>query len=274
MSFDHIGFIGAGNMASSLVGGLVADGYPPDHLHVSDINQEALASLSDRLGVKTYVSNQTIAETANVLVLAVKPQILKDVLEELAATIQKRQPLLISIAAGISCHSIERWAGGEVAIVRAMPNTPALVGCGASGLFATARVDSRQSNLAEEILRAVGLTVWVQEESLIDAVTALSGSGPAYFFLLMQAMEEAGIRLGLDPQTARLLSEQTALGAGKIAMETGAGPLELRRRVTSPGGTTERAIATFEAGGFREMVDEAMHAAARRAKELSEQLGG
>ena len=273
MTFDHIGFIGAGNMASSLVSGLVADGYPPDHLHVSDINQDALDALKQRLGVATAASNHAVAEKASVLVLAVKPQSLKAVLEALAPALKKKPPLLISIAAGISCASIERWAGGQAAIVRTMPNTPAMVGCGATGLFATEAVDERQRNLAEEILRAVGLTVWVDKEPLIDAVTALSGSGPAYFFLLMQAMEEAGIRLGLDPQTARLLSEQTALGAGKIAIETGAGPLELRRRVTSPGGTTEQAIATFEAGGFREMVDVAMQAAARRAKALSEQLG-
>ena len=269
-----LGFIGAGNMAASLISGLIADGYPAERIWVSDFNAHALAHLASEYGVHTTPRNAIVAENAQVLVLAVKPQILAEVVRELAPLIQARRPLVVSIAAGINTASIDRWAGEDVAIVRCMPNTPAMVKAGATGLFATPRVSVEQRSQAEAILRAVGLTVWVEEETQLDAVTALSGSGPAYFFLFMEAMEEAGIALGLEPTTARLLAQQTALGAGRIAIESTEPPAELRRRVTSPGGTTERAIAAFEAGGLRPLVAEAMQAAARRATELSEQLGG
>jgi len=268
-----LGFIGAGNMAGSLISGLVADGYPADRIWVSDINQDALDHLASQCGVHATPRNAIVAEHAQVLILAVKPQILGGVVRELADIIQARQPLVVSIAAGISAGSIDAWAGGQVAIVRCMPNTPAMVKTAATGLYANARVGEEQRSQAEAILRAVGLTVWVHGEQQLDAVTALSGSGPAYFFLLMEAMEAAGVALGLDPDTARLLSQQTALGAGRIAIESTEAPAELRHRVTSPGGTTEQAIAVFESGGFRELVSKAMQAAARRAAELSEQLG-
>jgi len=268
-----LGFIGAGNMAGSLISGLVADGYPADRIWVSDINQDALEHLAAQCGVHATPRNAIVAEHAQVLILAVKPQILGGVVRELADIIQARQPLVVSIAAGITAGSIDAWAGGQVAIVRCMPNTPAMVKTGATGLYANARVGEEQRSQAEAILRAVGLTVWVHGEQQLDAVTALSGSGPAYFFLLMEAMEAAGVALGLDPDTARLLSQQTALGAGRIAIESTEAPAELRHRVTSPGGTTEQAIAVFESGGFRELVSQAMQAAARRAAELSEQLG-
>ncbi len=273
MKQPSLGFIGAGNMAGALIGGLVADGYPADYLWVSDIDTQALARLAGAHGVQTSARNAIVAEHAEVLVLAVKPQILGGVVRDLADIIQARRPLVVSIAAGIGAGSIDRWAGGNVAIVRCMPNTPAMVKTGATGLYATEQVSAEQRNQAEAILCAVGLTVWVDDEAQLDAVTALSGSGPAYFFLLMEAMEEAGIALGLPAATARLLSQQTALGAGRIAIESDEAPAELRRRVTSPGGTTEQAIAAFEAGGLREMVARAMQAAARRATELSEQLG-
>jgi len=268
-----LGFIGAGNMAGSLIGGLVTDGYPADRIWVSDLNQSALDRLAAQFGVHATPRNAIVAEHAQVLVLAVKPQILGDVVRELAEIIQARQPLVVSIAAGITVGSIDRWAGGQTAIVRCMPNTPAMVKTGATALFANDRVGEEQRSQAEAILRSVGLAVWVHEEHQLDAVTALSGSGPAYFFLLMEAMEAAGVALGLDPGTARLLSQQTALGSGRIAIESEEAPAELRHRVTSPGGTTEQAIAAFESGGFRELVSKAMRAAARRAAELSEQLG-
>jgi pyrroline-5-carboxylate reductase len=274
MSYETLAFIGAGNMASSLISGLIADGYPPEHIRVSDTQEAMSRSLGDRYGVVVCASNQEAVKTAAIVVLAVKPQVLRVVLEELRDSLKTSSPLLLSIAAGIACHSIQRWAGGLGAIVRAMPNTPAMVQSGATGLYATEAVSERQREVSESILRAVGITVWVREETLIDAVTALSGSGPAYYFLLMEAMAEAGVQLGLDRQTASLLSQQTALGAGRIAIESSEDPSELRRRVTSPGGTTERAIATFEEGGFRDLVMSAMKAAKERAEVLSQELGG
>ena len=274
MKQQILGFIGAGNMATSLLGGLVADGYPADNIWVSDVNETALNHLAMRFGVHTTANNKIVAEHAQVLVLAVKPQILRTVAEELADSIQARRPLVVSIAAGIRAADIDRWVGGDAAIVRCMPNTPAMVRTGATGLYANAQTSAEQRSQAEAILRAAGLTVWVDSEPLLDAITALSGSGPAYFFLLMEAMEEAGVELGLDRATARLLSQQTALGAGRIAMESEEPPAELRRRVTSPGGTTEQAIAAFENGGLRTLVGQAMAAAARRSAELSVQLGG
>ena len=274
MRYETLAFIGAGNMASSLISGLIADGYPPEKIRISDPQAALSRNLGERYGVVVCADNHAAIVSAAVVVLAVKPQVMRVVLEELADSLNRAQPLLLSIAAGISCHSIQSWSGGLKAIVRSMPNTPAMVQSGATGLFATQAVNARQREIAESVLRSVGITVWVQEESLIDAVTALSGSGPAYFFLLMEAMTEAGIELGLDRDTASLLSQQTALGAGRIAIESSEDPSELRRRVTSPGGTTERAIATFEAGGFRALVISAMKAAKDRAEVLSRELGG
>lgn len=274
MSYETLAFIGAGNMASSLISGLIADGYPPERIRVSDTQETMSRRLGDRYGVVVCSSNQEAVTSAAIVVLAVKPQVMRVVLEDLSDDLKKSHPLLLSIAAGIACHSLQRWAGGLDTIVRAMPNTPAMVQSGATGLYATKAVSERQREVAESILRAVGITVWVQEETLIDAVTALSGSGPAYYFLLMEAMEEAGVQLGLDRATASLLSQQTALGAGRVAIESSEDPSELRRRVTSPGGTTERAIATFEAGGFQDLVLGAMKAAKERAEVLSQELGG
>lgn len=274
MKQQTLGFIGAGNMASSLIGGLIADGFPAGEVWVSDVDGAKLKDLSIRFGVHTTPDNRSVAERAQILVLAVKPQVMKLVVTELADVIQERKPVLVSIAAGITEEALDRWAGGGAAIVRCMPNTPALVKTGATALHANARTSAEQRNRAEAILRSVGLTVWVERESLLDAVTALSGSGPAYFFMLMEAMEDAAVELGLGRATARLLCQQTALGAGRIAIESEEPPVELRRRVTSPGGTTERAIAAFENGHLRALVGEAIRAAAQRSAELSEQLGG
>jgi pyrroline-5-carboxylate reductase len=198
---------------------------------------------------------------------------LATVCREIAPTVQKLKPLVISIAAGVDEASIDRWLGGHTALVRCMPNTPSLVGAGATGLHGNDRATAQHRNWAEMIMRSVGISVWVEREELLDAVTALSGSGPAYFFLLMEAMGEAAVRLGLDPDTARLLTQQTALGAARIAIESEESPSELRLRVTSPGGTTERAIATFEAAQWSKVVETAMRAARDRAVELSHQLG-
>ncbi len=267
-----IGFIGAGNMASALVGGLLARGFNPKHLALSDPSPAALEPHKAR-GVFTSTDNSAILARSEVLVLAVKPQVMRSVLEPLAHHAQEKQPLVISIAAGIPADSIARWLGGPLPIVRAMPNTPALVQAGATGLYANVEVSAHQRHEAENILAAVGLTLWVEEEGLIDAVTAVSGSGPAYFFYVMEAMIAAGRELGLDDKTARALTLQTALGAAQMAITADVEPAELRRRVTSPGGTTAEAIATFEAAGLQAIFARALKAANDRGATLATVLG-
>lgn len=273
MTSATIGFIGAGNMARSLAGGLLNNGWAAGRLHLSDPNAQQRAGAEQALGIRTFADNRELVEHAEIVVLAVKPQVLKEVAESLAATVQKKRPLVISIAAGIRVQDIERWLGGKLPIVRVMPNTAALVGSGASGLYANARVTEAQRDQAESILRAVGVAVWVQEENLIDTVTAISGSGPAYFFMVMEVLEKAAIRHGLEPKTARLLTLETAYGAAKMALEGGEEPAQLRQRVTSPGGTTEKAIQALEAGRLEQIFDQAVLAAMQRARELADMLG-
>lgn len=269
MKIQKIGFIGGGNMASSLINGLVASGHDPALIWVSDINPDIPAALTNALQVNTAQDNAEVVAAVDVVVLAVKPQTLKTVAENLAGSIRIRQPLVVSVAAGVSQASLAAWLGAETAIVRCMPNTPALVLTGASALHANANVSDAQRDLAENIMRSVGITLWLKQESDIDAVTAVSGSGPAYFFLLMEAMEKAALELGLEESVARLLVQQTALGAAKIALESSETPEQLRRRVTSPGGTTEQAINVFEQAGLVALVSKAMHAARDRSIELS-----
>jgi pyrroline-5-carboxylate reductase len=273
MTSATIGFIGAGNMARSLAGGLLNSGWAADRLLLADPDANQRRGAEQALGLKTFADNRDLAARAEVLVLAVKPQALKEVTEALAPTVQKKKPLVISIAAGVRVHDIERWLGGTLPIVRAMPNTAALIGSGASGLYANARVTEAQRDAAESILRAVGVTVWVESESLIDTVTAVSGSGPAYFFLVMEVLEKAAIKHGLDPKTARLLTLETAYGAAKMALEGGEEPAQLRQRVTSPGGTTEEAVQALEAGQIERLFDDAVTAAMRRARELADLFG-
>lgn len=272
MTAQTIGFIGAGNMAAALIGGLIADGTPPGDILASDPSAERLATLAGS-GIRTLASNTEAAAAADVLVLAVKPQLLKTVCAELVPVIRDKRPLVISIAAGVRTGELIDWLGGNVALIRTMPNTPAMIQCGATVLFAGPGVSAEQRDTAEHVLRAVGLTRWVADEGLLDAVTALSGSGPAYYFLFMEAMEAAAVRLGLPADTAHLLTLQTALGAARMAMESHDDPATLRRKVTSPGGTTEQAIQTFEDGGLRELVARALTAARDRSDELSRILG-
>ena len=273
MTTPSLCFIGGGNMARSLIGGLIADGWPADRIRVSDVDTEALARLAQGFGVATGTDNTEAAAAADILVLAVKPQVMHAVASDLAAAGTTRPRLVISIAAGIRSSDLDRWLGGDNAIVRCMPNTPALVQSGATALFANARVDSEQRNQAESILRAVGLTLWLDDEQQMDAVTALSGSGPAYFLLVMEALQAAGERLGLPADTARLLTLQTAFGAAKMALESAEDAGTLRRQVTSPGGTTERAIQVMEEGQLRELLERALSAARDRSRELADQLG-
>jgi pyrroline-5-carboxylate reductase len=271
MNTQKIGFIGGGNMASSLISGLIASGHSPQDLWVSDINQDALKVLAQSLNVNTSTNNDDIINAVDVVVLAVKPQILSTVAKNATASIQQKQPLVVSIAAGISQQSLSQWLGNNIAIVRCMPNTPALVLTGATALHANEQVTAEQHDLAENIMRSVGIALWVNDESELNVVTAVSGSGPAYYFLLMDAMEKAAIEMGMNEVTARLLVQQTALGAAKIALESSESPEQLRKRVTSPGGTTQQALETFEEGGFTALVSKALHAARDRSIEMSKQ---
>jgi len=272
MKQAQIAFIGGGNMATSLIAGLIADGYEPGRLIVSDPDRTKTAGLAARFAVRTADSNAEALATADTLILCVKPQVAPAVCRELAGHLGTRLSLVISVMAGIREAAIEDWLGAQLPIVRAMPNTPAMLQSGAIGLHATARVSELQRNQAETILRAVGMVRWITNEALMDAVTAISGSGPAYFFLLMEALEQAGTDLGLSSEDARLLTIQTALGAARMAIEGGDSPETLRSRVTSPGGTTEAALRVFAAGDFGGLVAEATGAARQRAGELSDQL--
>lgn len=267
-----IGFVGGGNMARSLVGGLIADGMPPECLFVSEPDRTRRDALAGRFGVRVTGDNTGPAEWADVLVLAVKPQVMPEVARGLASGLAGRAPLVVSIAAGIPTGHLAGWLGGSAPVVRAMPNTPALLRCGATALFPGEGVSSAQREQAEGILRAVGAVTWVDDEALMDVVTALSGSGPAYFFLLMESMAEAAGRLGLPREQARLLTLETALGAARMAMESDEEIGALRRGVTSPGGTTEAALERLQAGGFEALVSEALKAATDRGRELASRL--
>ncbi|RYY02908.1 MAG: pyrroline-5-carboxylate reductase [Gammaproteobacteria bacterium] len=267
-----IAFIGAGNMAKAIISGLLAEGFKRINIFASGPRQETLGKVSSEFGINISTDNAATTANVDVLVLAVKPQMLKEVCLGLAGSLSHK-PLIISLAAGISTESIGSWLGGDHAIVRCMPNTPSQVRAGASGLFANANVSQAQRSLANTILGAVGIVQWVDDEALINPVTAVSGSGPAYFFLMMEAMIDAGVELGLSHATARELTLQTALGAAILAKQSDVDIAELRRRVTSPKGTTEQAINSFENDQIRAIFARAMQACSNRAVELSEILG-
>lgn len=272
MNNTRIAFIGAGNMANSLIGGLLAQGFLPKNIFASDPHEATRKNIATQYAVSTSDDNGEAVQKAEVVVLAVKPQAMKPVAQGIASLVQQQKPLVISIAAGISIESLQQWLGAATAIVRCMPNTPALVQCGATGLFANACVSESQKHLAKTILDAVGISLWLKEEKQLDAVTALSGSGPAYYFLLMEAMIKAGIAQGLDPETAKQLTLQTALGAARMASASADSPAELRRKVTSPNGTTEQAILSFQQNHFEVIVEQAMAAAGQRSIALSREL--
>ncbi|PWE44081.1 pyrroline-5-carboxylate reductase [Pseudomonas prosekii] len=271
MSKTRIAFIGAGNMAASLIGGMRAKGLDAAHIRASDPGADTRARVSAEHGIEVFADNAEAIEGADVVVLAVKPQAMKAVCEAIRPSLKPHQ-LVVSIAAGITCASMKNWLGAQP-IVRCMPNTPALLRQGVSGLYATAEVDAEQRQQAQELLSAVGLALWLDEEQQLDAVTAVSGSGPAYFFLLIEAMTAAGVKLGLPADIAAQLTVQTALGAAHMAVASDVDAAELRRRVTSPAGTTEAAIKSFQANGFEALVEKALGAAAQRSAEMAEQLG-
>lgn len=264
-----ITFIGAGNMARSLIIGLLQD-KANVLLRVADPDPQQLDAIRQHWpDVQATQDNAEALQGADVVVLAVKPQVMREVLEPLADLAQRTRPLVISIAAGIREAALNQWLGGNLPIVRCMPNTPALVQTGATGLVANAQVSQAQRNLAESILRAVGITVWFAEEASIDSVTAVSGSGPAYFFLVMEAMQAAAQNLGMSAEDAQLLVVQTALGAARLALESGEPAAELRRKVTSKGGTTEAALKVLNDGGLPALFEQALQAAAQRSRELA-----
>lgn len=268
MAQQQIGFIGAGNMATSLVGGMVAKGIRPARIWMSDPSSDRLEEVSQLHRVHVTSANADVAQRVDVLVLAVKPQMMQTVCEALKPAIAERQPLVISIAAGITVANLRDWLG-ETPIVRCMPNTPSLVQAGATGLYAAEGVTEDQKSAAKEILGSVGLTFWFAQERELDAVTAVSGSGPAYFFLLMESLIDAAKAQGLEAATARQMVLQTAWGAAQLAITSEVGPDVLREQVTSPGGTTAAALNVFEEAGFREHVQAAVSAARERSEELA-----
>ncbi|CAD0342352.1 pyrroline-5-carboxylate reductase [Xanthomonas hortorum] len=262
-------FVGGGNMARSLIAGLIRQGVPATSIRVAEPIAELREALSRDFGVHAVEAARTAVDGASIWVLAVKPQVLPSVCAQLAELAQAQQPLLLSIAAGITATQLQRWSGGDVAVVRAMPNTPALLGAGVTGLYATARVSDAQRVQATRLLDSAGVTVWIDDEAQMDAVTAVSGSGPAYVFLLAEAMEAAAQAQGLPADTARTLVLQTVLGAARMLTESGEAPEQLRHRVTSPNGTTQAAIEAFQAGGFEALTASAIAAATERGRSLS-----
>lgn len=267
-----IAFIGAGNMAGSIIGGLIEGGVPSANIIACAKTATTLEKLQQHFQVRVELDAAKAAASADVVVLAVKPQILKEVALSLAPALAHK-PLILSVAAGITTASMAAWLGDDLAIVRSMPNTPSLVQTGASGAFANSNCSEQQRHSANDILAAVGIVEWVQDEALLNPVTAVSGSGPAYYFLMMEAMIDAGVAMGLDRDSASKLTIQTALGAAKLAQASDVDVAELRRRVTSPGGTTEQAIKSFEADDIQAIFNRAMHAASNRGAELAEILG-
>ncbi len=264
----RLAFIGAGNIANAIIMGLVQQGYPKQKLAVADPVKSQLEPFQTA-GILTSQDNLEIISPADVVVLCVKPNIIPVIARSIAHKIQGSKPLVISVAAGITLSSLATWLGDETALVRCMPNTPALVQLGASGLFANTRVTPQHRHWAETIVNAVGISLWLDTEAQMDTVTALSGSGPAYFFYIMEIMEGVGSRLGLPAETARKLVLQTALGAATMAHQSAESTAELRRRVTSPGGTTEAALRQLQDSDLGGIFEQAISAAEHRSVELS-----
>ena len=265
-------FIGGGNMARSLIGGLLKKGVAASTISVAEPVAEARHALNSEFGVACYAENWPAVAQADIVVLAVKPQIMPMISAELGDSLLCNRPLLISIAAGVRLDQLERWFGANLPIVRCMPNTPALIGAGACGLCANDLVSPQQRALTQHIFDVAGITRWIDDEKLMDTVTALSGSGPAYFFALVEALEAAAVAQGLPLEIARALAAQTCLGAGRMLVERGEDPALLRQRVTSPNGTTQAALESFAADGLARIVSCAVTAATRRGEELASAL--
>ena len=266
-------FIGGGNMGGALIRGLVARGLSAQKISVGEAHQARRIALADELGVHVTADNREAVQGADVVVLAVKPQDMAGTVQPLADVFAQRPPLVLSIAAGIRVADIESWCGPGVGVVRAMPNRPALNSAGATGMFASGSLDEAQRQLAAQVMGAVGTTVWVKEEDHIDVVTALSGSGPAYFFLVAELMTDAAVNLGLDRASARELAIQTLYGSGLMARASDGDLSRLRAEVTSKGGTTEAAVRAFDAANLRGIVAAALDAATDRGREMAQAFG-
>lgn len=265
-------FVGAGNMASAIIGGLIERDIPAEQIIAAEPNEARLAELSTSLGICTGTDNQAAVSEADIVVLSVKPQILQQVCTELAPALRP-DSLVISIAAGIELATLQNWLGDNTALVRVMPNTPAQVLQGASGLYANDLVSAEQKALAGAMFDAIGVAQWLDSEDQMHSVTALSGSGPAYIFLVIDAMEKAAIAQGIEAQSARQLAAQTVLGAAQMVLSNDeTSPEQLKRNVMSPGGTTERAIEVLESEGLPAIFDKAMKAAELRSQELAKLL--
>lgn len=272
MALKKIGLIGGGNMGSCLVGGLIRHGHPSQQILVVDHNEQHRAQLEQKWEVFTTATPKDIISQVQILVLAVKPQSMREVIEEIAPIIDPQQTLLVSIAAGITTKQIQRWLlHPEFPIVRAMPNTPALLGVGITGLYATPQVNSTRLRQAETLLKALGEVVWIKDEALMDVVTALSGSGPAYFFYMMEGLIKSAITLGLPPEIASKLTLNTALGSATMALHSNEDITTLREKVTSKGGTTEQGINVLKDGKLQDLLVKTLTAATSRGKTLSEQ---
>jgi pyrroline-5-carboxylate reductase len=271
MSHIELTVLGAGNMGRALIGGLLRHGMRPEQIAVGESQESARAMLSQELGIAATPDNAAAIRKANLVVLAVKPHHAGSVLLPIAAELQRSRVPVLSVAAGVRIETLQSWCGAGVPVIRAMPNRPALVGAGATGLFAPAEVDSSHRAMAAQIMQSVGEVVWVATEDALDVVTALSGSGPAYFFLLAEAMAQAGADLGLPADTARRLSIATLHGAGLLAQGSDGDLARMRAEVTSKGGTTEAALRILQAAGFNELIARALEAATHRGRELAEQ---
>ena len=268
---DDVAFVGGGNMTRAIVLGMLHNGYPAEIIRISEPDASRRDALSAEMtGVSIVESNADAVAGAETVVLAVKPQVLPTVCRDIAAVVQKQQPLIISIAAGTRGADIDDWLGGDLAVVRVMPNQPALLGLGVSGMVGNDRAGEAQLSRAENIMRATGAVVRVAGEAEIDAVTAVSGSGPAYFFLLIDVLAAAGAKLGLDPAAAKTLAIETAVGAAAVAKAEDDSMDALITRVRSPGGTTAAALESLDAAGVRDIFERAVTAARDRAAELAE----
>lgn len=272
MQTPRLAFVGGGNMAQAIIGGLLNAGYDADRIRVADPSQKTQTHLQTTFGVTTTASNVEAIAEADVIVLAVKPQILTTVAADLRAALANQQSLLLSIAAGAPLSHLSQLFGANSSMVRAMPNTPALIGYGATGLLANDQTSEWQRAQAEKILSTVGLCLWLETEAQLDVVTALSGSGPAYFFQFMESLQQAAIDLGLPEPVANRLTVQTALGAAMLADQSGSSLATLRRNVTSPGGTTAAGLNAMQQAGIKQVCEQTLTAAKQRAKTLAQEL--
>jgi pyrroline-5-carboxylate reductase len=264
-----IGFIGGGNMARSIVSGIVSNGYNPINIWVVDPDEIKLDQYRE-MGINAETDVHKVIEKVDILLLAVKPQVMSELSQAIGAKVKSRNILLISIVTGIRLKQLESWYGEKTAIVRVMPNTPSLLKCGASGMYHNANVAKQQKELAEHLMRSVGVVSWLKDESLIDVVGAISGSGPAYYFLMMEVIQEIGVSMGLTEKQAKLLTTQTAYGAARMALETTDDLEVLRQNVTSKGGITEVSIQTLEEKNFRGIMKEALNNNLKHSEVLAE----